>query len=664
MSENSALAPGALLARGGYAEREDRARSAVDEWALAVFATLRRWARWPIGGELRRLQRQLAIEAPTYSALDDAALARALREVARAAVHGLTQASLHSALMMVAEASARSLGLRPYPTQLLGAAVLLRGRLAEMQTGEGKTLTAGVAACVAGAAGVRTHVVTVNDYLAERDAQHLAPLYGFFGLTVGVVVHGVAPDAKRRAYACDVAYCTNKELVFDYLRDRVSAGGRATSAQLQARRLFGSGAAPPLLSGLHFAIVDEADSILIDEARTPLILAEKAGEVEHAESFTQALEVARTLQAGEHYVLEAQRREVSLTPLGSLAVAQATAGLAAPWQARSQREHLVSQALRAVHLFLRDKQYLVDADGLVQIIDEYTGRVLPGRSWEQGLHQMIEAKEGCELSQRTHTLARITYQRFFGRYLRLSGMTGTAREVAGELSVVYRLDTAAIPTHRPSARKWLPTVVCRDEASKWAAVATAVAAAQLRGQPVLVGTRSVQASERLSEVLEQRAIAHAVLNARQDQSEAEIVACAGQAAGVTVATNMAGRGTDIVLGEGVAACGGLLVVLTEFHESPRIDRQLIGRCARQGDPGMCVAVVAVDDELFTRYAPAARRSVLAQASGLPGQGAATVDACRRWAQWGAERMHARTRRDTLKQDRKLDNLLSFTGEPV
>jgi preprotein translocase subunit SecA len=647
-----------------YAEREDRARSAIDDWALAVFATVRGWARRPVGDELRRLQRRLAADDGACRVLDDAALVQALRAVARSAMTGLADSDLHRALILVAEAAARALGMRPYPTQLVGAASLLRGRLAEMQTGEGKTLTAGLAACVAGMAGVRTHVVTVNDYLAERDASHLAPLYRFFDLDVGVVVHGVELDAKRRAYACDIAYCTNKELVFDYLRDRVNAGGRATSAQLQARRLFAGTVAAPLLCGLHFAIVDEADSILIDEARTPLILAEKDGQVEHAEAFAQALALAEGLQPGVHFLLNAERREVSLTAAGSSAVADAVAGLPAPWHARSQREHLVTQALRAKQLFIRDKQYLVDAAGLVQIIDEYTGRVLPGRTWEQGLHQMIEAKEGVELSERTRTLARITYQRFFGRYLRLAGMTGTAREVAHELSVVYRLSTASIPTHRPSARRHLPTIVCPDEAGKWLVVAETVAAAQARGQPVLVGTRSVQASERLSDVLLQRGIVHAVLNARQDEAEAELVARAGRRGQVTVATNMAGRGTDIELGDGVAALGGLLVVLTEFHESPRIDRQLIGRCARQGDPGACVAIVAADDELFTRYASELRRAMVIGPQGLAARQALAARACRAWAQWGAERMHARTRRDTLRQDRKLDNLLSFAGEPV
>ena len=363
----------------------------------------------------------------------------------------------------------------PYPTQLLGAATLLRGQLAEMQTGEGKTLTAGLAACLAGAAGVPVHVVTVNDYLAQRDAEKMAPLFAFMGLKVGSVIHGIAPEVKRRAYGCEIAYCTNKELVFDYLRDRVASGGRASAAQIKSRTLFGTLSAAPMLRGLHLAIVDEADSILIDEARTPLILAEKAGPIPNAESFGRALAIAAHLKRDEHYTIERSRRELNLTAQGRAHLTEICAADSGPWRAAHEREHLVTQALRATYLFLRDEQYLIDGERKVQIIDEYTGRVLPGRNWEQGLHQMIEAKEGLELSEQTQTLARITYQRFFTRYLRLGGMTGTAREMAQELMSVYRLRTVTIPTHRPSARRRLPDRVCANETQKWQAVAEFVA---------------------------------------------------------------------------------------------------------------------------------------------------------------------------------------------
>jgi preprotein translocase subunit SecA len=539
---------------------------------------------------------------------------------------------------------------------------LVRGQLAEMQTGEGKTLTAGLAACLVACAGVPVHVVTVNDYLAERDAGTMQPLFAFAGLRVGVVVHGREPADKRAAYACEVAYCTGKEMVFDYLRDRVAAGARASVAQLSARQLWGALATAPVLRGLHFAIVDEADSILIDEARTPLILAVKDGAFEHAADMPQALQWATDLKAGEDYLLDAARRQVTLTAQGRerLAERARVSGQGGLWQATHAREHLLTQALRALYLFERDRHYLVDGEGAVQIIDEYTGRVLPGRTWEQGLHQMIECKEGMDLSERTRTLARITYQRFFARYLRLAGMTGTAREMARELAVVYRLDTVSIPTHKPSARRYQPDRVCRSAEEKWQTVVQQVALRHARGQPVLVGTRSVQASEVLSQRLSREGLAHQVLNARQDADEAAVVASAGLHAAVTVATNMAGRGTDIALGEGVPALGGLCVLLTEYHESPRIDRQLLGRCARQGQPGECLAVLALDDDLFVQHGGPTLRWLrrLAQPPVF------WVARSRRAAQSRAEKMHARTRRDATQRDRQLEQSMGFSGDPL
>jgi preprotein translocase subunit SecA len=659
------LAVQGRLARSIYPEREDKNLSAPDQFALGLVARLRRMATPGAAGEVARLQRALQHGQAQRRALDDRALLDALRRCAPAAVQQLRTRELHEALLLVAEAARRALGMQPYATQLVGAATLLRGRLAEMNTGEGKTLTAGLAACVAALAGVPVHVVTVNDYLAHRDADKLRPLFELAGLSVGVVVHDTAVEAKRAAYASDICYCTNKDLVFDYLRDRVAVGGRASAAQLRARQLFDRSATqPPLLRGLHLAIVDEADSILIDEARTPLILAEKAGAIDHAAAFAQALEWAALFEAPRDHVIDAGRRELHLSTAGRQRLAELCAGRGDPWRAAHAREHLLTQALRALHLFKRDQQYLVDADGKVQIIDEYTGRVLPGRTWEGGLHQMIETKEGVELSEHTQTLARITYQRFFSRYLRLAGMTGTAREMAQELDAVYRLRAVGIPSHRPSARRQLPDQVLPDEARKWQAVAQAVAALHARGQPVLVGTRSVVASERLSQVLTEHGLVHAVLNARQDADEAALVAAAGERGAITVATNMAGRGTDIGLGPGVAELGGLCVILTEYHESPRIDRQLIGRCARQGDPGTCMAIVALDDELFRQHG-GPELALLRKVFGSQPQAVQTwVARCRRAAQARAEAMHARTRRDTLRQDRNLDQLMSFSGDPL
>ena len=657
-------AGGVRLARAPFAEREDRARSAADQWALAALGQLRRWLLPPAALEVRRCRVAQAAQQAGLAALDDAALVARLRAAAPPAWRSRRGAALRQALVLAGECARRVLGITPHPEQLAGAATLLRGRLAEMQTGEGKTLTAGLAALVAGAAGVPVHVVTVNDYLAARDAAHLGPLFALAGLRTGAITHEVQPAARGPVYACDITYCTGKELVFDYLRDRVATGGRASAAQLGARGLFAAGARPTVLRGLHFAIVDEADSILIDEARTPLILAEQAGDIAHAAAHGQAVALARSLAEGTDFVVEPAWRALRLTPAGRDRVLQASAGWGAPWGVPQAREHLMLQALRALHLYQRDQHYLIDAEGKVQIIDEFTGRVLPGRTWEQGLHQMIETKEGLALSKDTRTLARITYQRFFVRYLRLAGMTGTAAERARELTAVYQLDTVVLPTHRRPARRLAPARLCADEAGKWAAVADTVATLQRRGQPVLVGTRSVDASERLSAVLAARGLAHAVLNARQDAAEAVIVAAAGAPGAVTVATNMAGRGTDIPLAPGVAAVGGLAVVLTEFHESARIDRQLIGRCARQGDPGLGLAIVALDDELFHRHGGAELGLLRRLLAAHPRAAAAWLPLCRALAQRRAERKNARTRRDTLRQDRQFDKLMAFSGDPV
>jgi len=656
------LSASTRLARSAFVEREDKALGPIDQWALGLLASAKQLLVRRVGREVSTMTLAMQVQSKELAALDDATLLQRLRDLAPKSVAPGATPALRQALLLVAEAAHRALGMRPFPAQLVGAATLVRGRLAEMQTGEGKTLTAGLAACLLACAGVPVHVVTVNDYLAERDAEKMRPLLAFAGLSVGVVVHGRDHADKCAAYACDVAYCTGKELVFDYLRDRVAAGPRASVAQLSARQLWGSMSAAPVLRGLHFAIVDEADSILIDEARTPLILAVKAGVYDNAIDMPQALQWARALVPGEDYAIDAGRRQISLSAEGRAGLAKQAqvAGLGGVWQASHAREHLIEQALRALYLFERDRHYLVDTEGAVQIIDEYTGRVLPGRTWEQGLHQMIECKEGLKLSERTQTLARITYQRFFARYLRLAGMTGTAREMARELSVVYGLDTITIPTHKPCVRRYHIDTVCSSAEEKWKTVAQQVAQRQTRGQPVLVGTRSVQASEALSRQLIRHGLAHEVLNARQDADEAAVVAGAGQRAAVTVATNMAGRGTDITLGEGVEALGGLCVLLTEYHESPRIDRQLLGRCARQGQPGECMAIVSLDDDLFAQHGGPTMRWLRT----LVRPPIYWVTRARRAAQDRAERMHARTRQDATRRDRQLEQSMGFSGDPL
>ena len=553
------------------------------------------------------------------------------------------------AFALVREASARTTGLRHFDVQLIGGWAMLRGMIAEMDTGEGKTLTATLTAATAALAGRAVHVVTVNDYLAERDAAWMGPVYRLLGLTVGCVKQGQQPPERRAAYLCDVTYCSNKEVAFDYLRDRLVLGGKPQPLALRLGMLGGAGAGGKLLlRGLQFAIVDEADSVLVDEARTPLILSSGSGRTQVERLHRDALEIARSLAESDYKLGE---EGIEITDAGHETLERVGGELGGIWKGPRRREQLVRQALTALHVFERDKHYLV-REGKVQIIDEYTGRLMPDRSWERGLHQLIEIKEGVEVTAERETLARISYQRFFRRYLHLCGMTGTAAEIAGELRAVYRLRVARVPTNRPSRRARRPFRYFGPAADKWQAVVEAIASRTARGQPVLVGTRSVGASEHLAKMLKERNIPFRLLNARQDRDEAEIVARAGERGCVTVATNMAGRGTDIKLAPGVPDLGGLHVVATELHDAARIDRQLYGRCGRQGDPGTYEAIVALEDDLVKTYAPLAHRKE------LPGWLAAAVF---RLAQWRAERSHSRARRDLLDLDDYLGNILAFSG---
>ncbi len=501
---------------------------------------------------------------------------------------------------VIREISGRVLGQRHYDVQMLGAYAMLNGMLAQMATGEGKTLTATLAAAAAALAGFPVHVITVNDYLASRDAAHLRPLYERLGLTVGTVVADLSLDERQRAYACDVVYCTNKELAFDYLRDRILLGEHHNNLRLKLERLHSRDAriSGLRLRGLHFAIVDEADSVFVDEARTPLIISAPAITDIYAQTGEEAIGIAKRLKPESDFVLLESQRRVLLTLAGQKKVEAFSRGFSSHWQSAIIRDELAIQALAALHLYHRDEHYLVRDDKIV-IIDEYTGRTMPDRVWSAGLHQMVETKENCPVSQNRETIARITYQKLFRRYKVLSGMSGTLRPIAKELWSVYRLAIAAIPTHRPPQRLMLPDRIFATEAEKWSAVMDRVQGLSEKGIPVLVGTRSVIASDHLSELFAGIGLDHFVLSAAQDQKEAEIVAEAGQVGRVTIATNMAGRGTDIKVSPEALALGGLHVIMTERHDARRIDDQLAGRCARQGEPGCFQAFLSLEDPLMT-----------------------------------------------------------------
>ena len=654
---------GLPLAPRIFSERPDQAETALDRWVLEAFWKLRALSPGRAGSDFVR--RVLSHEAQLKE-FDDARLRTLARSSAPGAFVEGDRAAGARTLAVVRECGRRTVGLAAHPPQLLAAWKLICGRLVELDTGEGKTLAAALAACVGALAGTPTHVVTVNDYLAQRDARLMGPLFAFFGLTVGVVHAGVAQGLRAAQYARNITYCTNKDLVFDYLRDRVNSRGMVSLAQLSVRQLHAVKAStgePLRLRGLHFAIVDEADSILIDEGRTPLILSSARGQGRDEAAFRTLLDLAATLEDDEHFALVGSAQVPQLTPVGREYLADLADSEDSPedlfWQVPWVREHYIAQALRALRVLRRDHHYVVQ-EGKVVIVDEFTGRLLPDRTWEQGLHQLVEVKEGCAVTGANRTLARLTYQIFFARYLRLSGMSGTLREVAGEIAAVYRVSTQRVEPHRPVRRVMWPSLLLASEAEKHRAVVVEVSQSLARNQPVLVGTRSVQASVAVSNALTAAGIAHRVLNALQNADEADLVARAGQPGAVTVATNMAGRGTDIPVDPALIANGGLHVVLTEWHESARIDRQLFGRCARQGDPGSCRAIVSLQDEIIQRHGSITARWLARRWAGrAPPEWA--VRLLRRRVQANAGRENEAQRRATLLQDRQMQTQLAFSG---
>ena len=570
---------------------------------------------------------------------------------------GHSRLFLVRAFALIREASGRALGMYHFDSQLLGGLVLYGGHVAEMQTGEGKTLTATLPAAAAALGGIPVHVITVNDYLASRDAETMAPVYEMLGLTVGCVVHDMTLEQRQQAYAKDVVYCTNKELVFDYLKDLLVLKGYEHPLHLYGARLYGNRGPDQqlMLRGLHYAIVDEADSVLLDEARSPLVI---SGTVEADEDqnrvYRQALELAVELQEDQHFLLDRKKRTIELLEAGEDCARERTQKLGAFWTGRIRRNELVHKALTALYLFERDHHYIV-ADGKVQIVDEHTGRVMADRSWEQGLHQLIEAKESCELTNPRDTLARISYQRFFRLYHHLSGMTGTGGEVAGELWQIYGMPVKKIPLHQSSKRTRLPVRLFGHKSAKWDAVVERIVQLRHQQRPVLIGTVSVAESEYLSELLNDQAIPHQLLNARNDEEEADIVTSAGQEGQVTVATSMAGRGTDIKLTKASEDAGGLHVILTEFHDASRIDRQLEGRCARQGDPGSFEVFVSMEDTLAEGVDPDYH---VDQIRGVARKRGINV---LKKAQLRLEKRHAVMRKDLFRQDEQRSEMLAFTS---
>jgi len=531
---------------------------------------------------LRKTAERVNVLEPVTAALSDEQLAAKTVEFRERLAKGETVDDLLvEAFAVVREAGKRVLGMRHFDVQLMGGQALHEGNVAEMRTGEGKTLVATLPVYLNALPGAGVHVVTVNDYLAKRDAEWMGPLYQALGLTVGIIQHDLDSTQRREAYNCDVTYVTNNEVGFDYLRDNM-----AWSIDQMVQRK------------LHFAIVDEVDSILIDEARTPLIISGQGHDA--TELYAQFAKIIPRLVKDEDFTVDEKAHAVPIAEKG-VAKVEKILGVSNLYDQRNlELTHQLNAALKAWHLFHKDQQYIVK-DGEVVIVDEFTGRLMYGRRYSEGIHQAIEAKEGLAVRSEDQTLATITFQNYFRLYKKLAGMTGTAKTEEREFRDIYGLNVVVMPTNQAVARKDQADIVYRTENAKFEAVVDEIIAEHEKGRPVLVGTRSIEKSERLAMLLRRRGVECNVLNAKYHEQEAQIIKDAGAWGAVTIATNMAGRGVDIKLGEGVAGIGGLHIIGTERHESRRIDNQLRGRSGRQGDPGSTRFYIALDDELMRLF---------------------------------------------------------------
>ena len=650
---NESPRPG--IARGLYPERPPQREDWLDRTAHGLHGALA--LQRPLERRAERLVQTVRNLPATASDDEFSQLLVELRESLTR--KGLTEVLVPRAFALICEATRRVLGMDPYDVQLMAGWAMLEGMLAEMETGEGKTLSLTLPAATAALAGIPVHLISANDYLVERDAEAMRPLYERLGLSVAAVTDALRDPADRRAaYACDITYATSSSIAFDYLRDSLQRRGRRSRLTLRAHETAGKTPLSKslLLRGLCFAIVDEADSALIDEARTPLILSGQTGSGDWSETCHNAIRLAKALEEGSDFRLNRARGDIELTRRGQARLETLARPLAGIFSGPQRREEWIGNALSALHLFERERHYIVRGEK-VEIVDQSTGRAMPDRAWELGLHQLIEVKEGVPPTPERETQARISYQTFFRRYLRLAGGTGTAREVASELWRVYHLRTFVVPTRLPSRRSNRGTRVFATQEQKWNAVVESIRETRDRGRPVLVGTSSVAASEHLSGLLQERELPHQVLNARQDAHEAAIVAEAGRRRRVTVATNMAGRGTDIRLADGVADCGGLHVIATQRGEARRIDRQLYGRSGRQGDPGSYEAVLSLEDDPVRDRFPAGILGFLSAQNRFSGLRKALTSL----AQRAEEYRHARMRRSLIDMEETQEDLLAFAG---
>jgi preprotein translocase subunit SecA len=597
-----------------------------------------------------RVVREVGKLGPEMEAMDDVSLRRLGRSLSyRAKAGEPIDTLIVESFAATREAGRRRLGMRHYDVQLLAGAALVKGAILEMQTGEGKTLVATLPLVLFALAGKGAHLATVNDYLARRDAEWMGPIYEALGLKVGIVESEMDFDARRQAYARDVTYGTAKEFGFDFLKDRLMGReiveGRGDLGAMLTGKSAGA-TAKLLQRPFWFTLVDEADNVLIDEARTPLIIASPPGEAQATEQalFRFAARAAAELDANEDFEQDPRKHTCELLGRGRSRVRAMDRPPELDATSLLAIYDAVERGCKARQFYIRDRQYVV-RDGKIVIIDEFTGRAAEGRTWRDGLHQAVEAKEELEATVPSGHAARITIQDLFARWPHLAGMTGTIATSRRELARTYDVAVDVVPTNKPAIRKRLPAVVTADYQGKLERIVAEIKDLHAIGRPVLIGTRSIDKSEDLSRLLEAAALPHTVLNARHIAQEAEIVAGAGELGQITVSTNMAGRGTDIKLGEGVAELGGLHVICTELHDSARIDRQLVGRCGRQGDPGTWRQYVALDDEiLIAAYGPKRAKQVAASLRGKLGGNPERLLAAFKRAQRRVEARHRRQRR--------------------
>jgi preprotein translocase subunit SecA len=568
---------------------------------------------------------------------------------------------------LVREAARRTLNMRHFDVQILGGIALFYGCIAEMDTGEGKTLTATLPLYLHGLRGKGVQLATVNDYLAARDAQSMGPAYRLLGMSVGVIQTDMSRPQRREAYQSDITYGTAKEFGFDFLRDRLVIR-RIKQERLDF--LEGAGNAPskggerPVQRDPYFGLVDEADSILIDEARTPLIISAigTGGEESIKATYHWSAEAAKQFQEDEHYEYDHEKRKIELTAAGRQLVRAIPQPEAMNGVGLIDSYEFIERSIKVNRDFLRDQHYVINNKGEIVIVDEFTGRLADGRKWRDGIHQAIEAKEGVEITVDTGQAARITIQDLFLRYPVLAGMTGTALTSAREFRKIYKTLVVRIPTNRPVLRNRMPDSVFKKGEQKWHAIVQEIIDMHKMGRPVLIGTRTIEKSEALSKMLRQNGIDHQVLNAHKIAEEADIVALAGQYGKVTVATNMAGRGTDIKLGDNVAELGGLHVMVTEIHDAARIDRQLAGRCGRQGDPGTYHVFVSLDDDILeSGYSPSGAKRIKARLQ-AEGNGKEPRAKLFRRAQRKVERRHLRDRMILLHHEKQRKKMQRELGQ--